>query len=286
MMRASYNKGSYPDLDVEWELRGVRVTDLSTRTISLKVFPYGSATAFTKTTGFTVPALNVDLTAPNPNLIVAWSQVSGQELDSLAVDAEYYLLFEAVGISDKLEMIGSLILRQNAPNVGYCEIMDLLLGDLTVAASVNKYTYINSAAAEMDGFIGQRYMLPLDLSLAPDWIALKLKTINQNLATGRLVQALAVAHQDASVNAYGQHLIDSAMVELQGIANGTIALPGLPLEPTSFRTTAPSITNHDDFSAIDQFEEGFMRPRRSTIRKTIWRPGPAMPGEIGEGVLP
>lgn len=272
MIRASYTKGSYPDLAVDWEVAGVLVTDLADRTISLSAFKFGdSEIAFTKTTGFTAVPLNVDLTAPSPNLVVAWSQVDGEELDSLDVDTEYYLLFDGDGINENLRMVGSLVMRQNAPNVGYCEIMDLQLGDLAVPAEINKYTFINSAANEMDAEIGQRYVLPLNLALAPDWVSLKLKTINQQLASGRIICAQAVGQEDSKLNAYGEHLITMAYKSLEQIASGGVMLTGLALDPHSFQTNSPKAVNRDAASAVDTFEDLFMR--RTHTPHLGWRPG-------------
>lgn len=273
MMRASYDKGSYPDLGIDWSVNGVLVTDLADRTITLTVFPFGGATAFAKTTGFVVQDLNVDDTAPSPNLVVEWSQVTGEELDALDTDIEYVLLFDADGPEDNLRMVGQIIVRFNAPNIGYCEITDLLLGDLNVSASLNKYNYVNSAAAEMDGEIGQRYTLPLDLAAAPDWVALKLKTINQNLATGRLICAQAAGSEDNKLNAYGDSLIQLAYRDLCRIVDGSLALTGIAVDPTSFRVTAPAIHNHDAVSAVDEFEQIAMRRRGNVFPRDRWRPG-------------
>lgn len=269
MNRAVYNKGNYPDLVVAWDDSGVLI-DLTGRTITLEVFVFGGPTLFTKTTGFTThpPVLGV---VPNPNLTVVWSTTPGAELDSLE-EGQYVLKF-----TDDLqrEMFGELVIRFNAPNFGYCEKGDLLLGDLTVSARVNKYDFVNSAADEMNGMIGQRYLLPLDLDAAPAWVTYKLKSINARLATGRLIQALGSAHEDNAVNDYGQHLIDSAMEELEDILNGSVGLPGLSLEPTSFQATAPSGKNHDATSAVDQFENMFMRPHSTVANRRFWQPGAA-----------
>lgn len=267
MNRAVYQHGRYADLDVSW-VDDNGLVDLTGRTITLEVFVFGGDVLFTKSAGFTIPAL-VDDEVQDPNLVVGWSQVADEELDALD-PGQYVLHFTT---DQDQEFYGELIVRLNAPNFGYCEESDLLLGDLIVAATVNKYDYINGAADEMNAMIGPRYQLPLNLSAAPAWVTFKLKTINQRLATGRLIQSLAVAHEDTSVNDYGQHLIDSAIKELEQIADGATSMPGLTLEPTSYRSTAPTVTNHDAISAVDQFEVMFMRPRRNVYPPVVWRPG-------------
>lgn len=270
MIRVSYQKGSYTDLAVSWRNDGALV-DLHGYDLSLRVFPYGGTTAFTKTEGITVVDL-VDGVVQDPNLTVQWSTDAGEELDDLDVDTEYGILFTATPDEGApLEMVGLLIVRNNAPNIGYCEVTDLLLGDLDVEG-IDKYAAVNSAAAEMDGELGQRYILPLDLTVAPDWVTLKLKTINQNLATGRIICAQAVGGEDSKLNAYGESLLNLAYGELAKIVCGDIRLSGLTVDPTSFRSTAPIVSNRDAASAVDDFEELFMRRRLGFVPG--WRPGP------------
>jgi len=268
MNRAVYSKGKYFDLEVQWDNSGY-LLDLTGHVIQLDCFAFGGPVLFTKTTGFTIPPL-VDSVVQSPNLVVSWSTTPGDELDGLE-PGSYVLKFTD---DHNNEQYGELIFRVNAPNFGYCEISDLLLGDMTLSPDINHYDYINGTADEMNGMLGQRYVLPLALDSAPAWVTLKLKTINSKLATGRLIQSLAIAHEDNSVHDYGQKLIDGAITDLNSILNGGTALPGLTIEPTSFQANAPSITNHDTYSAVDAFEQAFMRPQfPPRISKTVWRPG-------------
>ena len=77
-----------------------------------------------------------------------------------------------------------------ATRVPYCEEKDLLLGDMQVPRTVSKAEWIQSAADEMDAWIGQVYVIPIPLDpmdSAHQADILLLKKINQFLATGRII---------------------------------------------------------------------------------------------------
>lgn len=273
-MRATYHHGGYPDLDVDWG--DPSNVDLTGYTIALTVFPFGGATAFTKTTGFTIPPL-VAGAAPSPNLVVAWSTTPAAELDGLA-DGDYVMKFVGTkSAAPTLEMYGQLTIRMNAPNFGYCEKGDLLLGDLKVSSSINLYDYINSAADEIDAEVGQRYLIPLDLSKAASWVVTKLKDINAKLATGRLITALAMAGGlDMELQAYGAAMIKRAMDEVFEISGGKVLLAGVPIDPASFRVTSPIVVNYDQVSGVDAISTLIHRGQpRVPQPRPVWQPGNA-----------
>lgn len=260
-MRAVYHKGpSYSDLEVDW-IENNEPIDLTGKTITLDVFSFGEPVLFTKTTGF-VPAAPVAGVVPLPNLTVTWAG----ELDALSA-GNYVMRLRADGVN---EMFGELVLRENAPNFGYCELIDLELGDVSVPPSINLYDYINGAADEINSELGQIYTLPLDLSLAPAWVALKLKKINAKWAAGRFVAGRALPTENGSLNAFATWLLKDATSELGLIMSGTVNLPGLPRVQGSFRASAPRQAFRDASSAVDAFEDRFMR---GDIDER-WHPGP------------
>lgn len=269
-MRSTYFHGGYPDQEVEW---GAPLVDLTGYDIVVTVFPFGGAVAFTKNTGFTIPAL-VDGVVQSPNLVVTWSTDPDVDLDGLA-DGTYVERFVATQTSfPTLEWFEELVIRVNAPNFGYCELSDLMLGDLPIPPGINPYDFINSAADEMDSDIGQRYTLPLNLALAPSWVASKVRMINAKLATGQLLMAQAQAGEDKQLHAYGKYLADEAKAELAAIKCGEQNLPGLTRDPTSILANAPETINHDAASAVDAFEN--FAQRRNVFWPTLserWRPG-------------
>jgi len=270
MLRAVYQHGSSPDLEVDWGNPDDSTTnmDLTGFTVTLSCFKFGGATLFTKTTGFTIPPLNGDGTVPSPNLVVAWSG----ELDALA-DGTYVLEFVATNPSlPGVRMFGELVMRTNAPNFGYCERDDLLLGDMTVGPTINLYDYINGAADEMDASLGQRYTLPLNLTSAPQWVIVQLKDINAKLATGRFICAQAMAGGfDKQLHAYGQAMITAACQQLDMIRTGQTGLVGVPIDPASQRSRAPGIRNIDDRSPTDAFAD-YTNRHRNRIYPPVFQP--------------
>lgn len=144
-----------------------------------------------------------------------------------------------------------------ATRVPYCEEKDLLLGDMQVPRTVSKAEWIQSAADEMDAWIGQVYVIPIPLDpmdSAHQADILLLKKINQFLATGRIIVASNAAHQDNRLHAYGQQLIDDARQELARITAGRTLLEAAePLVQVEMRKSPLLITHRDETSYVDAF---------------------------------
>lgn len=161
----------------------------------------------------------------------------------------------------------------------YSEVEDLIIGDLRTGATVDKAAYVQSAADEMNGRIGFVYELPIEESAVTEAAWLVLKKINNFLASGRLIMAVAVGGEDTALQAYGLSLVQEAFNELAMVLDGTLPLDGATRTETT-AANSPVAANTDSASAIDAFEATFFEdlPRGSESSRggddtAIWRPG-------------
>ena len=159
--------------------------------------------------------------------------------------------------------------------MAYSAEADLLIGDMMLSGTVDKTKFIDGAAEEIDAKLGFIYKLPLnpldeavELPLAQ---RLLLKTINNKLASGELIMAVAIGGEDTALHAYGNRLVQEAKAELLLLANGVVDLSAERLTGETDTATldrVPGIKNHDEESAVDAFENAFMRSK-----PFYWRPG-------------
>lgn len=139
----------------------------------------------------------------------------------------------------------------------YCEPADIKLGDLQPPRYVTIADEVQSAANDMNAYIGQIYKLPLALDPQridhlPD--ILLLNKINRDLATGNIILAAAAGGEDDNLHAYGKRLVDNAEKELARIAAGRTVIEGAePIEVVDQQPNGPIITNRDEFSYVDTF---------------------------------
>lgn len=158
---------------------------------------------------------------------------------------------------------------------GYCDVSDLLIGDLRLPAAVSVLKYIESAAEEMDSRIGNVYRVPVTID--PDkrqaYVATItfLRSINARLASGRIIMAVASFMELNSVHAYAKNLVDGAMKDLEQIESRQRILQGAepnnnPTEEVGGQFTGTAIFNLDPVSAVDSFY-GFVDPRMGQVNK-------------------
>jgi len=160
--------------------------------------------------------------------------------------------------------------------MAYSTVDDLLLGDMAFSDRVDKTTFIDDAADEIDSKIGVLYALPLNISLLDTRAKATLKRINNWLATGRLILSMAAGDKD--LNKYAEYMITTALAALAEVASGAVGLGGAVLADTSANSgTGPSILNHDSVSAIDVFEAAVMgwtnNPFPASTGPPLWQPG-------------
>lgn len=144
--------------------------------------------------------------------------------------------------------------------MAYCEVNDLLVKDngMMFSPTFDFQRFINSAAEEMDGMLGEIYALPL-ASAAGGWKTLPayqqllLKQINLKLASGRILLTLQGSGDTRTLHAYGQRLLDEAMAMLMPLINGGVRLDTPPRDTVAVQNS-PLILNHDSRSLVDVFE--------------------------------
>jgi len=162
------------------------------------------------------------------------------------------------------------------PSTTYSTVDDLLIGDIPLGSRVDANKFVQDAADEMNSVLGFRYQVPITTCDGSPHIALLLKRINNHLATGRLILAVAAGSEDSLVHAYGLKLIEEAIQWLNQIVQGQIFLEcAIPVDTTSgLDDSGPTIFNQDANSAIEAFYEYAMTPWSGTVIGPIWEPGP------------
>lgn len=158
----------------------------------------------------------------------------------------------------------------------YSKPENLLIGDIILPGSVDKSRWVQDASDEMDALLGWVYDLPLrkvgevvDPSpTAENWKTLPLHQqllltqINNKLASGRLIMAIAMAGEDQQLHAYGLDLVRQAEAQLMLLANRTIELDAeliVPVDGEDYLSRIPSIKQHDDESLLAGFENTVLR---------------------------
>lgn len=138
----------------------------------------------------------------------------------------------------------------------YCEVADLLLGDISLPSNVD--AFVSAAGDEIDMRLGVNYVMPVP-SDAPAVTLLALKNINVLIASGRLMMSMTAHAEDSQANAYGAYLLKEGHELLMQVATGELVLPGLDPLPVHAEGNAPSVTQEDASSAIDTFYGFAMR---------------------------
>lgn len=168
--------------------------------------------------------------------------------------------------------------------MAYCEVADLLIGDIPTSAQLDPQKYVNDAADEIDSKIGFVYDTPIDVTPTGPTTrpaALLLKRLNSHLASGRLIMAATILVEDKNLNAYGQYLVNDSMLTLDAIGvKRSIVLSGAALAPGVTSTgdnqvvTAPMINNLDSASQVEGFYNKIAMPGSPWIAPDYWaRPG-------------
>lgn len=144
----------------------------------------------------------------------------------------------------------------------YSLVSDLLIDDLTVSQTFPKQKYVDDAADEMNIKIGTRYDLPIDLNTLSVPSRLRLKRINNYLASGRIVLRLAISSEQTKLHELGATWIKEALDALEAIACGKddlLLVDGTPIETDPYLdvSVGPIVTNVDAASPVDSFYDYF-----------------------------
>lgn len=160
--------------------------------------------------------------------------------------------------------------------MSYCEVEDLLIGDIILPANVKPERFIQSASDEIDAKLGWTYKTPLAPSEVPVGASeqepefkhlprherLLIISICARLASGRLIMTLDTAGEQTTLHAYGFRLVKEALDELHQVANGVVELVAAKADPSTLAgvgDVAPSVSNYDDESLLLGFEKTVMK---------------------------
>lgn len=151
----------------------------------------------------------------------------------------------------------------------YSQSSDMLLGDLPLV-SANADKYVQDASDEIDSKLGFTYVTPMVLTGSPRPVQLLIKRINNFLATGRYILAVASPTEQQALHAYGKSLVDSAESSLASIVCGDIVLDGVPRVDSDGTSSnnGPVILNQDPESMVDAFYDRVANPNYGVVVST------------------
>jgi hypothetical protein len=149
--------------------------------------------------------------------------------------------------------------------VAYCTTDDLLLDpQFNLPRGLSKDKYVQYAADKIDARLGRLYATPL----MKDWTEVQkqehsptvklLKTINQHIASGMIICAMAMSAEDTGLNAYGASLIAEGDKVLDLILANEVYLEGADANPNlkkdnEYVGPRPASYVHDQVSAVEAF---------------------------------
>lgn len=139
---------------------------------------------------------------------------------------------------------------------------------LMLGQKFDKAKVVETCAREIDAKLGFMYQLPLTpiapATELPKYQVDLLFTINNNMATGRILQGMKGSGDSNTQHAWGKALCDSADNMLNMIANGDVELDAVRVVdgPTSLDSQrGPKAVVYDDSSMVTAFEEQVFRNR-------------------------
>lgn len=165
--------------------------------------------------------------------------------------------------------------------MAYSTVGDLLLGNIPLPAGDKADRAVQRASDEIDGILGARYKVPINPSGAQQRsVKALLLTINNWLASGRLIEELTASSQTVEIHAYANKLISEAQATLLQIVSGQIILPGCELigqDGGVSSETGPIIVNQDPSSQtayyydnIDNPLWGVQNPQQAAIMRSAY----------------
>lgn len=133
----------------------------------------------------------------------------------------------------------------------WAENKDLLIGDMELGR-VNASQYLDVAEREINGRLGQLYQLPIPADL-PQYQLDTLKTIQANIATGRLLLAQGAGAESEDLHAYGKSLVKQGYDELERIGHAYELGGSATRVGTAGEDRRPSVSAPDAVSPTDTF---------------------------------
>lgn len=156
-------------------------------------------------------------------------------------------------------------------STAYCEVGDLLIGDIPTPVYIDKQKFVDDAADEIDSWLGARYVTPIVLTESlpaqrPSFLTLK--RVNAHLASGRLLLSAAAGGEDTDLHRYGWQLVNDALAALRSLLNGEPIIVGaIDADHAGSSTPAgslPLIVNGDPYSQVDGFYE-ILTPGQTSV---------------------
>lgn len=148
--------------------------------------------------------------------------------------------------------------------MAYSVVGDLLTGKIPTPDYLDLQKIVDDAADEIDSKIGVVYTTPIDISEngpVSRPARLLLKRINNFIATGRLILAVASPTENSQIHAYGWYLIREATTAINAIVRGDIELTGATLIEVATEPDAlPLIGNMDVESNVEAFYDRIGNP--------------------------
>lgn len=148
--------------------------------------------------------------------------------------------------------------------MAYSSTEDLLLGNLPTPQMLSRQKYVEQAADEIDAALGFIYETPFDVSDASAMVRparLLIKQISNNIASGRLLLAVAAPTEGNETHAYGRSLIWQATQVLAQITKGDVFLEGATLIDPGPTTQSPVVVgNVDSRSQVEAFYDEIANP--------------------------
>jgi hypothetical protein len=111
--------------------------------------------------------------------------------------------------------------------------------------------------------LGTRYQVPIrPVGAQQRQVNALMLTINNWLASGRLIEELTASSQTVEIHAYANNLIRQAYDTINAILRGEILLPGVPppAGESSSTATGPFIINHDTESQTNAYYDRIDNP--------------------------
>lgn len=149
--------------------------------------------------------------------------------------------------------------------------MDQILGELPVSSGMDKQVFLDIAAAEMHTYMIGFYEVPVNIpssvATATSGVSSNiLKSINQDLASGRLILALDTTGENATLHSYGEWLVTSSIKKLEDIKTQVLFLPGAPLDSDrsddKARVSRVQVSSPDDSSYFNRSYNEIANPAK------------------------
>lgn len=149
--------------------------------------------------------------------------------------------------------------------VAYSTKDDLLLGQIPLPSYLDGDKFCQDASDEIDSKLGHLYVTPFDLSDTSALVRparLLIKRINNFLASGRLILAVATPEENKNLHAYGYSLIKEATDALYSLCEAEIPLEGAVPNPNAadHTTSGPLISNLDSESQVEAYYNRIANP--------------------------